>query len=245
MAGVRSEYESRARSLTRGPSGTIVLTECRRLTTCRGPPATRTRGHRVKISSSRLRPLAIALSTSVVLVLGVGAAGALSAAAATTASAGVAVTWTNTNVWTTGFQSAVGIRNTSTSTLNPWQISFTYGNKVNTLWNGVLVPAAGGFAVKAPSWATTLAPGAAASFGLTSYKVGTAPLFPTACTVTGLPAGAAMIPCSINGAPATSTATPTPTPTATATATPTPTPTATPTPTPTPAPAPAPTGGSI
>jgi hypothetical protein len=201
----------------------------------------------VKISSSRLRPLAIALSTSVVLVLGVGAAGALSAAAATTASAGVAVTWTNTNVWTTGFQSAVGIRNTSTTTLNPWQISFTYGNKVNTLWNGVLVPAAGGFAVKAPSWATTLAPGAAASFGLTSYKVGTAPLFPTACTVTGLPAGAAMIPCSINGAPATATATPTPTPTATATATPTPTPTATATPAPTPTPtaAPAPTGAGI
>ncbi|WP_263428414.1 glycosyl hydrolase family 18 protein [Arthrobacter sp. NicSoilB8] len=67
---------------------------------------------------------------------------------------------------------------------------------------------------------------------MTSLKVGTAASFPTACSVIGLPAGAAAIPCSIDGAPATPTETPAPTPT----------PTETPAPTPTEIPAPA--GGS-
>ncbi len=196
-------------------------------------------------SSRRLRPLAIALGSSLLLGLGIGAASVLPAAAAS-APAGVAVTWTNTNVWTTGFQSAVDLRNGSTTKLSPWQISFSYEHRVNTLWNGVVAPATGGFAVTAPAWSRTLPAGATTSFGLTSYKVGTAALFPTACTVIGLPVGAAAIPCSVNGAP---TATPTPTPTATSTPTPTPTATATPTPTPTPTatatPVPVPPNGGV
>ncbi|WP_166785426.1 cellulose binding domain-containing protein [Cryobacterium cryoconiti] len=219
-------------------------------------------------TSRRLRPLAIAISTSALLILGLGAT-ALPAAAAVS---GVEVNWKNTNVWTTGFQSEVGVKNASTTALQPWQISFTYGNKVNTLWNGTLQASSSGFAVKAPTWASKLAPGAATSFGLTSYKVGTAPLYPTACAVIGLPAGAASIPCSVNGAgstvptptptpvpvptPTTTpvpspspsptvTPTPTPTPTSTPTPTPTPTPTSTPTPTPTTTPTPTPAGSLL
>jgi len=124
------------------------------------------------------------------------------------------------------------VHNASSTTLNPWQISFAYAHNVDTLWNGLLLPVEGGFAVKSPSWGAPLTSGADTSFGLTSLKVGTAASFPTACTVIGLPAGAAAIPCSINGAPPTPTETPAPTPT----------PTETPTPTPTDIPAPA--GGS-
>jgi len=187
----------------------------------------------VKSSHLRgLRLLATTLTASVVLTLGLGAAGA---GPATAAPAGVTVTWTNTNVWTTGFQSEVGVQNGSTTRINPWQLSFTYSHKVNTLWNGTVMASTGGFAVKAPSWSTTLAPGARTSFGLTSFKGTTPTLSPTACTVIGLPAGSPAISCSIAGAP-------TPTPTPTATPTPTPAPTATPTPTPTATPTPTPAG---
>jgi len=202
-----------------------------------------------------MRPLSITLISALTLALGLGAASVPPATAVTPPS--VAVTWTNTNVWTTGFQSEVGVRNTSSSTLNPWQISFTYAHTVNTLWNGVLAASSGGFAVKAPSWATKLAPGATTSFGLTSYRVGTAALFPTACTVIGLPAGAAAIPCTVNGAAPTPlptvtpkpsakpTPTPTPTPTVTSKPSPSPIPTSTPAPTPTPTATPGPVGSLL
>ncbi|KGJ72059.1 hypothetical protein GY21_17995 [Cryobacterium roopkundense] len=75
------------------------------------------------------------MSTAVNVALGLGTVSVLPAAAATPS---LAVTWTNTNVWTTGFQSEVGVRNSSTTKLSPWQISFTYAHRVNTLWNGVL-----------------------------------------------------------------------------------------------------------
>jgi len=193
----------------------------------------------------RLRPIAIAVGSSLLLTLGLIAGGTVPALAA--APAAVAVTWTNTNVWTTGFQSEVGVRNTSGTKLSPWQLSFSYSHTVNTLWNGVASPASGGFSVTGPSWAPALAAGAATSFGLTSLKVGTAPLVPSGCTVIGLPAGTAAIPCSINGSLGATAPTPTAsaTPTATATAAPTPTTTATPKPTasatPTPTPTPTPT----
>ncbi|QYF74512.1 cellulose binding domain-containing protein [Cryobacterium sp. PAMC25264] len=198
----------------------------------------------------RLRPIAIAAGSAMLLTLGLAAGTAVPALAA--APAAVAVTWTNTNVWTTGFQSEVGVRNSSGTKLSPWQLAFSYSHTVNTLWNGVAAPATGGFSVTGPSWAPTLAAGAATSFGLTSLKVGTAPLIPSGCTVIGLPSGAAAIPCSINGslgatAPtptagatptATATPTPTPTPSSTPPSTPKPTATATPTPTATPTTAP-------
>jgi len=187
----------------------------------------------------RLRPIALAAGSAMLLTLGLAAGTAVPALAA--APAAVAVTWTNTNVWTTGFQSEVGVRNASGTALSPWQLSFSYSHTVNTLWNGVASPVTGGFSVTGPSWAPALASGAATSFGLTSLKVGTAPLVPSGCTVIGLPAGAAVIPCSVNGALGTTTPTPTSTATPTATPKPTSTPTATPKPTVTPTPTASPT----
>lgn len=134
------------------------------------------------------------------------------------ASGGLAITWTVTAEWTAGFQSSVRVANHSSRTFTPWQLSFTTTDDVVSLWDGTVATTSDGFSVTAPSYARTLAPGATATFGLTSAKAAGAPLVPTACRLVG-----AELPCSINGGPASPPA-PTPTPAPTPSPTPTPTP---------------------
>jgi len=166
------------------------------------------------------------------LFIGLGAASF--SAVAESPPKGVSVTWSNTSEWKTGFQSDVSIRNDSAVKLNPWQIAFTYSHTVNALWNGTTTTIPQGFAVRAPTWAPTLASKTSTSFGLTSFIVGESPLLPSACAVVGLPSGSAPMPCSINGKnDPVSTPTPTSTPIAPATSSPTATPGPTPTSTPT------------
>ena len=181
-------------------------------------------------ASPWLKPLAVAVSALTAAIFGIGTMLALPAMASTGT---VDVTWTNTSEWTTGVQAAVTIENRSAGQLTGWQVRFTYGNTVSSIWDATQTPTAGGFIAKAPAYAANIAAGGKAAFGLVGTKVAGAALIPTGCTVI-LPTGAVPIACAINGA--LSAAVPTsPTPTSpTATPTPTPTPTKTPTPTPTP-----------
>ena len=163
--------------------------------------------------SRRLKPLAVAVSALTAALLGAGTLAALPAMAATDT---VNVNWTNTSVWNTGFQSAVTVENKSTAALKNWQIQFTYGNTVASIWDATQAAAPGGFIAKAPSYATTIAAGGKGSFGLVGTKVGTADLIPTGCVVLGLPAGSNPVNCTINGVGAPVTVPPTTAPPTTA-----------------------------
>ena len=183
----------------------------------------------------------VAAITAIIIALGIGTIATLPASALT-APPDVAVSWQNTNTWTGGFQSDVAVTNLSAANINSWQIAFKYTPVVNDLWNGVLTPYTGGFAVKAPSWALNLTPGSSASFGLTSLTVGVGPLIPTGCTIVGMP----LLTCSINGAPVvTSTPVPVITPTPAPVVTPTPAPVVTPAPAPAPVVTPTPTPSPV
>ena len=193
----------------------------------------------------RRSALAAALLTAALVV-----GGAVASTAASAAADRVDVTWTTTNSWTTGFQASVDVANGSTTKLSPWQVRFTFPHTLVSIWSAVQQPSeAGTLTVGAPSWATTLTPGAKTNFGLTATKAGAAAIVPTGCTIVGLPAGTS-VPCSVNGGPVGGGSTsgptaPTPTPTPTVTTTPTPTPTPTPTLTPTLTPTPTPTSAGL
>ena len=193
-------------------------------------------------ASPWLKPLAVAVSALTAAVFGIGTMLALPAMAATGA---VDVTWTNTSEWTTGVQAAVTIENRSAGQLTGWQVRFTYGNTVSSIWDATQTPTAGGFIAKAPAYAANIAAGGKAAFGLVGTKVAGAALIPTGCTVI-LPTGAAPIACAINGVLSATVPTSPTAPAPTATPTPTPTKTSTPTPTPTPtSPVTLPGGGSV
>jgi endo-1,4-beta-xylanase len=77
------------------------------------------------------------------VVLAVDAAGSSSATrvSATTQGAGTGtchIGFTITNSWSTGFQAALSIQNTSTVPLNGWTLTWTFpgGQTIASLWNG-------------------------------------------------------------------------------------------------------------
>ncbi|MEQ4720114.1 PHB depolymerase family esterase [Nonomuraea sp. B19D2] len=76
------------------------------------------------------------------------------------------VTYT-TNTWNTGFTAAVTVKNTSTTQLSSWALTFTLpaGQTVTSAWNATISPASGQVTARNVSYNGTVAPGASASFG--------------------------------------------------------------------------------
>jgi GH18 family chitinase len=126
-----------------------------------------------------------------------------------------------TSDWGSGFNGDVTVKNTGTTALADWSVTFDFNGTISSLWNGTIAGRQGAtYTVKAASWNGTLAPGASATFGFTASPGGSAAVLTNLSLV------------GVTPTPVPVTPTPTPTPI------PTPPPAPAPTPTPTPAPAP-------
>lgn len=124
----------------------------------------------------------LAVTAALVTAALIGSGGVVASGALAAAAARVDVSWTTTNSWTTGFQSAVTVTNGAGTgtTLKPWQVRFAFPHTLVSIWSAVSVASpAGTLTVGAPSWATTLAPGGSAPFGLTATRAGSAAIVPT------------------------------------------------------------------
>ncbi|NUW42559.1 cellulose binding domain-containing protein [Nonomuraea rhodomycinica] len=71
------------------------------------------------------------------------------------------------NAWQGGFTADVTVRNTGATTWNNWTVTWTApsGVTLTNAWNATLTSSGTTWTAKAPSWATSLAPGASATFG--------------------------------------------------------------------------------
>lgn len=71
------------------------------------------------------------------------------------------------NAWPGGFTSNVTVRNTGATTWNNWTVTWTMPSGVTptNAWSSTITPSGTTWTIKGPSWATSLAPGASATFG--------------------------------------------------------------------------------
>lgn len=68
--------------------------------------------------------------------------------------------------WNSGFTGEITLRNTGTTTLNGWTLSFDFAGTITSIWNAGIVSKVGTrYTVKNVSWNGTLAPNATATFG--------------------------------------------------------------------------------
>ncbi|MET0356403.1 MAG: family 43 glycosylhydrolase [Cellvibrio sp.] len=75
-----------------------------------------------------------------------------------------ACTYTVTNSWGAGYTAAVRITNDTSSTVNGWQVSWTYNtNKVTNSWNAVV---SGTYTATNIGWNGTIRPGQSVEFGV-------------------------------------------------------------------------------
>ena len=77
------------------------------------------------------------------------------------------VRYTVPNSWPGGFTASVTITNTGTTPITGWTLGwdFSAGQKVSQGWNGTWAQSGAHVTVTAPSWNTTIAPGASAGAG--------------------------------------------------------------------------------
>ncbi|MET7327102.1 cellulose binding domain-containing protein [Nonomuraea sp. NPDC005650] len=69
--------------------------------------------------------------------------------------------------WQGGFTANVTVRNTGTTTWNNWTITWTAPSGVSLVsaWSSTITASGATWTIKPPTWATSLAPGATATFG--------------------------------------------------------------------------------
>jgi endo-1,4-beta-xylanase len=79
-----------------------------------------------------------------------------------------------TNQWQDGFIGEVTVRNTSSSTLNGWTVTWTFpnGQKISSLWNGNLAASGSSATVHNASYNGTLGSAASTSFGFQGSHTG-------------------------------------------------------------------------
>lgn len=81
-----------------------------------------------------------------------------------------ACTYSVTNSWGTGFTAAVRVTNDTTSTVNGWQVGWSFNkNSVSNAWNAVL---SGNYTATNLSWNGTIQPGQAVEFGFQALTNG-------------------------------------------------------------------------
>lgn len=89
-----------------------------------------------------------------------------------------------TNTWTGGFQAEVTMKNTGTTTVNPWTLTwYMPGATLNSGWNATVTQAGDIVTAKAPSWNLALSPGETWKVGFTANGSSSPP--PSAMAVNG------------------------------------------------------------
>ncbi|HST64222.1 MAG TPA: cellulose binding domain-containing protein [Mycobacteriales bacterium] len=92
-----------------------------------------------------------------------GAPATTTAAAGLRCTAGVVIE----NSWPQGYQAAITVSNTGTSTFSPWTATWTLpaGVTLNNGWFATVTQSGSVVTAEAPSWSTTLAPGTSWTIG--------------------------------------------------------------------------------
>ncbi|WP_331352864.1 cellulose binding domain-containing protein [Cellvibrio sp. UBA7671] len=92
-------------------------------------------------------------------------------------AANASCNYTITNSWGTGFTAAIRITNDTATTVNSWQVNWTYANnKVSNAWNALL---SGNYNATNISWNGRIQPGQSVEFGLQGTTNGGAIESPT------------------------------------------------------------------
>ncbi len=206
---------TRTNTPTTGPSATPTRTPTRTNTPTTGPSATPTRTNTPTTGPSAT-PTRTPTRTNT-----------------PTVSGPCEVTYTITNQWPGGFQAAVGIKNTSATTVNGWTLGWAFpnGQTITQIWDASHTQSGANVSVTNLSQNGTIAPNATVSFGFLGSWNATNNK-PASFTLNGVTCGGGTNPTN------TPTTGPSATPTRTATTGPSPTPTRTPTTGPSPTPPP-------
>jgi hypothetical protein len=169
---------------------------------------------------SRLR-LAIYASAAVVAVGGGTVAAFAATSPGTRAASGLTAVFSKDSDWGSGYQAKYTITNDTGATVNGWTLAFGLPStaKLGTFWDATITTSGSTETARNPSYATTIAPGASATFGFIVAGSGA----PTSCTINGA---------SCTGGGGTVTTAPTTAPTNTPTTAPTTAPATKPTSTP-------------
>jgi hypothetical protein len=95
-------------------------------------------------------------------------------------------TYTVTNQWSGGFQVDVAVRNTGATALSGWRVAWTFtnGQTIADLWNGVIITGPPNVTVGNTSWNGALAPNAGTTFGFTGTWSGANETPRPTCTAT-------------------------------------------------------------
>jgi aryl-phospho-beta-D-glucosidase BglC (GH1 family)/chitodextrinase len=85
-------------------------------------------------------------------------------------SAGCTATYKLVNVWPGGFQGEVVVKNTGTTAINGWTVTWTApgGIAINSLWGGRHTVSGSAVTVRNETWNASVAPNGSASFGFTA-----------------------------------------------------------------------------
>lgn len=98
------------------------------------------------------------------------------------------VVFTDSNDWGSGFVGNVSITNTGTAAQTGWTIGFDLAENISNIWGAAILSHVGThYVIGGLSWDSTIAPGAAASFGFQAS--GGNPVLPAAFTVNGTATG--------------------------------------------------------
>ncbi|MFJ6199282.1 cellulose binding domain-containing protein [Micromonospora sp. NPDC092111] len=99
-------------------------------------------------------------------------------------SSGCAATYKVTGTWQGGFQGEVTVRNSGTTPIAGWTLTWTFadGQKISQLWGGTYTQTGAAVSVKDAGWNGALGAGATTSLGFLASATGTNGVPPVTCT---------------------------------------------------------------
>ena len=135
--------------------------------------------------AATVRPSAATASVAPTSVAPITAAPTGSAAAGVTCAAAVSID----NSWPQGYQAAVTVTNRSAVAVTDWVATWTVpsGVTLNNGWNATVTQSGTSMRAEAPSWSTTLGPGASWSIGFIANGPSSPP--PSAVALNGVGCG--------------------------------------------------------
>ncbi|RRR76235.1 glycoside hydrolase family 9 protein [Streptomyces sp. RP5T] len=92
-------------------------------------------------------------------------------------TASCAVTYKVDNAWSDGFTATVTVKNTGTSAVDGWRLTWNYpgGQRVTSAWNATVTQSGADVVARNVDWNRAIAPGATASFGVQGSLSGSNP----------------------------------------------------------------------
>ncbi|WP_329600001.1 glycoside hydrolase family 9 protein [Streptomyces pseudovenezuelae] len=101
-------------------------------------------------------------------------------------TASCAVTYKVDNAWSDGFTATVALKNTGTSAVDGWRLTWSYpgGQRVTSAWNATVTQSGADVVARNADWNRAIAPGATVSFGVQGSLSGRNPS-PTAFALDG------------------------------------------------------------